>query len=122
AGRQSNLRTKVATEDIEFLILIDLGFISVDVIREKDVRQAFLLPAFQYLCPNFPLLKVSIDHFLHPIIRYTHAEKEILDGIADVFDFQKLRNIRMVYIQISGKSATPDTTLRYSIHCGIEEP
>src|SRR5690606_26726513 len=117
----SNLRTKVAAEDIEFLILIDLGFIPVDVVREKDVRQAYLLAAFQYFSPDLPLLIVSIDHFLHPIIRYTYPEKEVLDGISNVLDFQKFTDIRMVYIQIGGKSTTPHAALGNSVHCGIEE-
>src|SRR5690606_39532553 len=41
AGRQSNLRTEVAAEDIHFQVFIDLRFISVDVISEKDIGKSF---------------------------------------------------------------------------------
>ena len=71
----------------EFLIFVYLWFIPVDVICEKDIRKTLLLSTFQNLGPYFPLLVITIYHFLHPVIGDTNSVEEILDGIANILYF-----------------------------------
>src|SRR5690606_8853131 len=80
-----------------------------------------LLAALQHGGPDFALIHIPIDHFLHPVIGYTYPEKQVLDRITDVFDIQKLADIRMIDIQVGGKSAPPDPALGNGIHHRVEE-
>src|SRR5690606_16973576 len=56
-----------------------------------------------------------------PIIRHIDSEKQVLNRVSDVFNIQKFFSIRMVDIQISGKSTTTNTSLRNRIHSRIKK-
>ncbi|MCY1536630.1 hypothetical protein D9M68_720930 [compost metagenome] len=84
--RQGNLRTKVTGIDLQAQVFVHLRLITVYIIREEQVWQAFLLARFQDLSPDFTLLHIAVNHFLHPVIRDTYREEQVLDRVANVLD------------------------------------
>src|SRR5690606_2339095 len=94
---------------------------SVYIIRKENIRQSFLLTRLQHFRPYVALVHISVNHFLHPVIRHTYSEEQVLNGVANTFNLKKLFNIRMVNIEVCCKSTAPYPSLRNGIHCGIEK-
>src|SRR5690554_6041995 len=93
----------------------------IDIIRKEYIGKPFLLPAFQYFSPNFPFFQIPVHHALHPIIRHADSVKKVLNRVAYVFYIQKLLDIRMVNVQVSGECSAPYPPLGYGIHYGIKK-